>query len=160
MNSGFDPLVVNPYGFKIQTQTQQTPFYFGGSQVPVHMMTGGGMPREAVPFIQPKRPVMSIRPVRRLPKMSGSGGKQVVPSVNERGILEEVEDILDYFLEMGNDKSQSPLSRMAYNQSYRLIDGKLRQFNRVDSIGGYRGQAGLREQRLLELLNYARSFEA
>jgi hypothetical protein len=124
------------------------------------MMTGGGMPREAVPFIQPKRPVMSIRPVRKFPKISGGGNKPVVPSVDERGIMEEVEDALDYYLEMGNDKSQSPLSRMAFNQTYRLIDGKLRQFKRVDGMGGYRGSKGLREQKLLELLGYTRSFQA
>lgn len=41
MNSGFDPVVVNPSGFRIQRESQQKPFYFGGSQVPVHIATGG-----------------------------------------------------------------------------------------------------------------------
>ena len=42
MNSGFQPKVLYPNGFKIQTKSNefQTPFYFGGSQVP----TGLGLP--------------------------------------------------------------------------------------------------------------------
>ena len=57
MNSGFDPVVVAPGLWRTQTATQQTPFHFGGSQVPIHLgMRGSGM-----------RPVMSIRPVRRPP---------------------------------------------------------------------------------------------
>ena len=37
MNSGFFPKVVAPSGFKSQTKSNefQTPFFFGGSQVPV-----------------------------------------------------------------------------------------------------------------------------
>ena len=31
MNSGFIPKVVNPSGFRIQTASQQPPFYFGGT---------------------------------------------------------------------------------------------------------------------------------
>jgi len=61
MNSGFDPVVVAPGLFKTQTASQQMPFHFGGSQVPIHLgMRGSGM---AVPF-QHTRPVMSIRPVK------------------------------------------------------------------------------------------------
>jgi hypothetical protein len=64
MNSGFDPVVVAPGKWKVQTATQQKPFRFGGSQVPIHLgMMGRGM---AVPF-QHTRPVMSIRPIRRPP---------------------------------------------------------------------------------------------
>lgn len=33
MNSGYYPVVVKP-GLRIQTQSQQPAFYFGGSQVP------------------------------------------------------------------------------------------------------------------------------
>lgn len=62
MNTGFDPVVVAPGLWKTQTATQQMPFRFGGSQVPIHLgMMGRGM---AVPF-QHTRPVMSIRPIRR-----------------------------------------------------------------------------------------------
>jgi hypothetical protein len=43
MNSGFSPAVVNPSGFKVQRQSHQTPFYFGGSQVPLQHMVGRGM---------------------------------------------------------------------------------------------------------------------
>ena len=43
MNSGFSPAVVNPSGFKVQRQSQQTPFYFGGSQVPLQQMIGSGV---------------------------------------------------------------------------------------------------------------------
>ena len=67
MNTGFDPVVSAPGLWKTQTATQQKPFRFGGSQVPIHLgMMGRGMPREAVPF-QHTRPVMSIRPIRRPP---------------------------------------------------------------------------------------------
>jgi len=41
MNSGFDPVVVAPSLWKVQTQTQQRPFRFGGSQVPVHLGSRG-----------------------------------------------------------------------------------------------------------------------
>jgi len=61
MNSGFDPVVASPGRWKVQTATQQKPFHFGGSQVPIHLgMMGRGV---AVPF-QHTRPVMSIRPVK------------------------------------------------------------------------------------------------
>jgi hypothetical protein len=45
MNSGFDPLVVAPGKFKIQTASanDQASFHFGGSQVPLHLgMRGTG----------------------------------------------------------------------------------------------------------------------
>ena len=45
MNSGFDPLVVAPGKFKIQTASanNQASFHFGGSQVPLHLgMRGTG----------------------------------------------------------------------------------------------------------------------
>jgi hypothetical protein len=68
MNSGFDPVVVAPGLFKTQTATQQKPFRFGGSQVPIHLaMSGSGMRKEIYPFQQKTRPSMSIRPVRRPP---------------------------------------------------------------------------------------------
>jgi hypothetical protein len=44
MNSGFDPMVVAPSLFKVQTKSQQVPFRFGGSQVPIHLgMRGSGV---------------------------------------------------------------------------------------------------------------------
>jgi len=43
MNSGFNAVVVNPSGFKVQRQSQQMPFYFGGSQVPLRQMIGSGV---------------------------------------------------------------------------------------------------------------------
>lgn len=65
MNSGFDPVVVAPGLWKTQTATQQRPFHFGGSQVPIHLgMRGSGMTKLDRPMT---RPVMSIRPVRRNP---------------------------------------------------------------------------------------------
>jgi hypothetical protein len=65
MNSGFDPVVVAPGLWKTQTASQQMPFHFGGSQVPIHLgMRGSGV--KAVPF-KHTRPEMSIRPVRRPP---------------------------------------------------------------------------------------------
>jgi len=68
MNTGFDPVVVAPGLWKTQTATQQMPFHFGGSQVPIHLgMRGSGMRKEIFPFQQKTRPNMSIRPVRRPP---------------------------------------------------------------------------------------------
>ena len=39
MNSGFNPKVLYPHGFMLQTlsDTKQPPFYFGGSQVPYNL---------------------------------------------------------------------------------------------------------------------------
>jgi len=36
MNSGYYPQVVNPH-LRVQTQSQQPTFYFGGSQVPINL---------------------------------------------------------------------------------------------------------------------------
>ena len=60
MNSGFSPAVINPSGFKIQRQSQQMPFFFGGSQVPLHLgMRGSGMTSSKVKPepSKPKEPV-------------------------------------------------------------------------------------------------------
>ena len=44
MNSGFEPVVVAPGRWKVQTATQQKPFRFGGLQVPLHLgMLGSGI---------------------------------------------------------------------------------------------------------------------
>ena len=44
MNSGFDPVVLAPGLWKTQTASQQTPFHFGGSQVPINLgMRGSGV---------------------------------------------------------------------------------------------------------------------
>ena len=68
MNTGFDPVVVAPGLWKTQTASQQTPFRFGGSQVPIHLaMRGSGMRKETIGSLLGDRPVMSIRPVRRPP---------------------------------------------------------------------------------------------
>ncbi len=39
MNSGFNPKVLYPHAFMLQTlsDTKQPPFYFGGSQVPFNL---------------------------------------------------------------------------------------------------------------------------
>jgi hypothetical protein len=39
MSGGYNPKVVNPYGWKVQTKSSefQTPFFFGGSQVPINL---------------------------------------------------------------------------------------------------------------------------
>jgi len=42
MNSGYFPVVVSP-GVRPQTSDIQAPFYFGGSQVPNTIMTGGAI---------------------------------------------------------------------------------------------------------------------
>jgi len=59
MNSGFDPVVVAPGKFKIQTASasNQASFHFGGSQVPLHLgMKGTGTSGEMKinrPFVLP-----------------------------------------------------------------------------------------------------------
>jgi len=42
MNSGYFPVVVSP-GVRPQTSDIQAPFFFGGSQVPNTIMTGGAI---------------------------------------------------------------------------------------------------------------------
>ena len=39
MSGGFNPKVLNPNGWKLQTKSNelQTSFYFGGSQVPINL---------------------------------------------------------------------------------------------------------------------------
>jgi len=41
MNSGFYPTVVMPGCFRVQTQSQQLPFYFGASTVPLDLAMSG-----------------------------------------------------------------------------------------------------------------------
>lgn len=72
MNGGFDPVVVNPSGFRVQRASQQTPFYFGGSQVPIHMATGGGIMRINRPPVLPPH----------LSKMRGGMLRPPVPPLN------------------------------------------------------------------------------
>jgi len=61
MNSGFDPMIVAPSLFRKQTASQQSPFFFGGSQVPLHLgMRGRGMTSskyKVKPEPKPKEPV-------------------------------------------------------------------------------------------------------
>ena len=75
MNTGFDPVVVAPSLWKVQTATQQRPFRFGGSQVPAHLGSrGSGMMRkDIVPYQQQDRPIMMInRPKVPPPFRKGS----------------------------------------------------------------------------------------
>jgi hypothetical protein len=54
MNSGFDPMIVAPSLFRRQTASQQAPFHFGGSQVPLHLgMKGRGMKGGRMMMTQP-----------------------------------------------------------------------------------------------------------
>lgn len=70
MNGGFDPVVVAPSLWKVQTQTQQIPFRFGGSQVPANLGSrGSGMMKINRPPNVP-RPFAKGEGVKR--KMDGS----------------------------------------------------------------------------------------
>lgn len=104
MNSGFDPVVVAPSLWKVQTATQQTPFRFGGSQVPAHLGSrGSGMMRKKiVPYQQQERPVMRINRPQTIPRsVMGDGVKRKfdgsmmgslernVPSDRDRAMLME-----------------------------------------------------------------------
>lgn len=90
MNSGFEPVVMYPGGFKIQRQSQQTPFYFGGSQVPVHMATGGMEGSGAVMRIN--------RPPVRPPSLAMSGGMLVEATRDEIDIRPSTKRQLREFL--------------------------------------------------------------
>jgi hypothetical protein len=69
MNSGFDPMVVAPSLFKVQTKSQQPPFRFGGSQVPRHLGVSGGA---VMKINRPKIPEAIMRE-RMMVQPSGSG---------------------------------------------------------------------------------------
>jgi hypothetical protein len=160
MNSGFNPVVLNPEGFKVQRQSQQMPFHFGGSQVPIHMMTGGGMPRVAVPFIQPKRPVMSIRPVRKPPqhlaKMSGGMLNPNTPLT--RATRNDIIDMLDETptllrLEMEDDKENT-----APNNQITIIQEKLDRFEEIDDYITDLLNAGMSEYTGRLILQYLHNY--
>ena len=69
MNTGFDPMVVAPSLFKVQTKSQQVPFRFGGSQVPIHLgMRGKGV---VMKINRPKIPEAIMR--KRMSEMRGTG---------------------------------------------------------------------------------------
>ena len=90
MNSGFDPVVVAPSLWKVQTQTQQRPFRFGGSQVPAHLGSrGSGMMKINRPPNVP-RPFAKGEGVKRKKdgSMSGSMGR-AEPSDGDRAMLME-----------------------------------------------------------------------
>jgi hypothetical protein len=70
MNSGFDPVVLAPGLWKTQTATQQTPFHFGGSQVPINLgMRGSGINK----INRPKIPEALMRE-----RMMGEGASSSV----------------------------------------------------------------------------------
>jgi hypothetical protein len=158
MNSGFSPVVVNPSGFKVQRQSQQMPFHFGGSQVPIHMMTGGGMPREAVPFKQQGRPVMSIRPIRKPPphlaKMSGSGGAASIEDKKLDYELKILEDRIAFMLEvlLKNSKIRGYEDN---GEKYDRIRNRFMAFNRVASNQGMSKKE--RKERLKDIIDFAES---
>lgn len=88
MNSGFDPVVVAPSLWKVQTQTQQRPFRFGGSQVPAHLGSrGSGMMKINRPPNIP-RPFAKGEGVKRKydGSMTGSMGR-AEPSDEDRAML-------------------------------------------------------------------------
>jgi hypothetical protein len=90
MNSGFNPVVVNPSSFRIQRQSQQMPFHFGGSQVPVHMATGG---------MEGMGVVMRInRPPVRPPSLAMSGGMLVEATRDEIDVRPSTKRQLKAFL--------------------------------------------------------------
>jgi len=158
MNSGFNPVVVNPEGFKVQRQSQQMPFHFGGSQVPIHMMTGGGMPRVAVPFIQPKRPVMSIRPIRKPPphlaKMSGSGGAASIEDKKLDNDLKYLENRIALILEVLS--RQARIRGKEHNwDKYDRIRDRFMVFNRTAAIQGLSKKE--RKERLEDIIDFAES---
>ena len=87
MNSGFDPVVVAPSLWKVQTQTQQRPFRFGGSQVPANLGgRGSGMMKINRPRVPP--PFAKGEGVKR--KMDGSmtgSMDRAEPSDGDRAML-------------------------------------------------------------------------
>lgn len=81
MNSGFDPMIVAPSLFRRQTASQQAPFHFGGSQVPLHLgMKGRGMTSSKVkPEPKPKEPVSAeTQALRDFIKMKNKKQKDIL----------------------------------------------------------------------------------
>jgi hypothetical protein len=81
MNSGFDPMIVAPSLFRKQTASQQSPFFFGGSQVPLHLgMRGRGMTSSKVkPEPKPKEPVSAeTQALRDFIKMKNKKQKDMI----------------------------------------------------------------------------------
>ena len=63
MSGGYSPLVLHPGHFQVQTESQQKPFFFGASQVPVNLglkhssFSGSGMILTSTdPTIETKKP--------------------------------------------------------------------------------------------------------
>jgi hypothetical protein len=148
MNTGFDPVVVAPGLWKTQTATQQMPFRFGGSQVPIHLgMMGRGMPREAVPF-QHTRPVMSIRPIRRPPPfMKGSGASASVGDEEMVRIENRIKLIMRHLLSRSKVKGFEDDS-----DKYSRIQNQLMGVMRLVNVSKER-----KKQLLKEVLAFAES---
>jgi len=126
MNSGFDPVVVAPGMWKVQTATQQKPFRFGGSQVPLHLgMLGSGTMNTM------GRGEMKINYPPTIPKasMRGCGSASVKPYESEtiktlrymikahrkyggkngkgnKVLADEIQRTLDDIISRGSDKSE------------------------------------------------------
>ena len=138
MNTGFDPVVVAPGLFKTQTASQQMPFRFGGSQVPIHLaMRGSGMG---------ERPVMSIRPVRRPPKMSGSGASASVGDGEITILKGKIEIIMRYLLDKSKREGGDNMRK------FSLIQDQYTGVMRLMNVPKER-----KKQLLREVLDYAES---
>jgi len=115
MNGGFDPVVVNPSGFKIQRQSQQTPFYFGGSQVPIHIATGGGIMRINRPPVRP-------------PSLAMTGGMMVEATIDEVDVRSSTMRQLKEFLNETMDLLMAEEQEVGTSVNLR---NKMRRFSAI-----------------------------
>ena len=73
MNTGFIPVVVSPSGFKVQRASQQAPFHFGGSPLP--MYSGRGIISSRV--YPSKSPATMIKDIQAI--LSKKGLEEDIP---------------------------------------------------------------------------------
>lgn len=144
MNSGFNPVVVSPSGFKVQRQSQQMPFHFGGSQVPVHIMTGGGTMRINRPPVIPPH----------LAKMSGRGGGASIEDKKLDNDLKYLEDRIAFILEVLL-KNSRVRGYEDNGEKYDRIRDRFMTFNRVAANQGMSKKE--RKRRLKEIIDFADS---
>ena len=104
MNSGFNPIVVSPSGFKVQRASQQAPFHFGGSNMP--MLSGRGISSSRVYATQSPSPAKMIQEIQAIlskkgleediPKKAMTELKKLLKEEQQGMTVAELEDALHY----------------------------------------------------------------
>ena len=104
MNSGFDPMIVAPSLFRRQTASQQTPFHFGGSQVPLHLgMSGGRMASKPPPRRRLSPPLLTPQTRARIMRLLADTMPMLEAEENQYGESEEITRRMNLVDEMEED---------------------------------------------------------